>query len=193
MNELIDATDAVAAHRSTAIRPFPSKLSYWFREKVGELRLALRSWLGIDDAEASLSAIEGQLAALREVQTAHSTALLTLTETHLSLTECVNTLRKDLDADQKEFATERAADLERLALLETNVDKVSQQNGALASSLNGVTMLALAWREVPILKRAEKEAQARRERTRAEQADRAADAVKNAPAPITDGALNDCR
>lgn len=145
------------ASRYEPVFSFPSKLSYWFREKIGELRLRLRTWLGIDDAEASLSAIEGLLTqAVADIQA----------------------LREDLDADQKEFATERAADLERLALLETNVDKVSQQNGALASSLNGVTMLALAWREVPILKRAEKEAQARRERQRAEKATRAAEALK---------------
>lgn len=160
------------ASRYEPVFSFPSKLSYWFREKVGELRLALRSWLGIDDAEASLSAIEGLLTqAIADIQA----------------------LRKDLDADQLEYAENRAADAERLSTLEVNVQKVATQNAQIANGLNGVTMLALAWREVPILKRAEKEAQARRERQRAEKADRAADAVKNAPAPITDGALNDCR
>lgn len=172
MIDPFDASDAVAAHRSTAVKPFPSKLSYWFREKIGELRLRLRTWLGIDDAEASLSAIEGLLTqAIADIQA----------------------LRKDLDADQLEYAENRAADAERFATLEVNVQNVATQNAQIANGLNGVTLLALAWREVPILKRAEKEAQARRERQRAEKAYREADAVKNAPAPITDGALNDCR
>lgn len=158
-----------------------------FLPLVGTIQNAIRTFVGVEDCQDALfrldarcRVLEAENDKLREQRVFDRTWVDSNFAIYDQAVLDVQGIRKDLDADQAEYATERAADIERLALIEVNVQKVSQQNGALAGSLNGVTMLCLSWREVPMLKRAERAAQARRERQKAEQAVREAEAVKSA-------------
>lgn len=149
---------------------FPRRASYWWAEKKGELRLALRQWLGIEDMEAAITDIESRCISLQR----------SMQDGIDGCVEQINGLRTDVDADQSEYATNRAEDLKRLDELEANVQTLARQGAQLVNALNTATMLCAAWREVPLLKAAEAKAKAQAELRKQARDERTAEILKGA-------------
>ena len=158
--------DAVAAQRSAAIRPFPKHSAYRLRELLGTLlrltwcgilplmgkiQLALRKYAGTDDAMDALFRFGHPLSGARSRRT--------------------SPLRDILDADQAEYAQNRTEDQQRFLALDANLKLT-------ASACNGVSALAMAWREIPILKAAELTARTTKLKAERDRLEREAAAVK---------------
>lgn len=163
---------------------FPKKSSYWFRELIGTLRLtrcgllpligkvqaSVRTWVGYDELEEANFQLRGL--ALR-IERAMQDGID-------GCVEQINGLRADVDADQSEYATNRAEDLKRLDELEANVQTLARQGAQLVNALNTATMLCAAWREVPLLKAAEAKAKAQAEFRKQARDERTAEILKGA-------------
>ena len=156
--------DAVAAQRAAAIRPFPKHSAYRVRELWGTLRL---TWCGLLPLMGKL-----QLAARKYAGTEDAMDALFRLDTRCRALEAENIgLRRDLDADQKAYAEDRAIDLRRFEAMDANLKLT-------ASACNGVSSLAMAWREIPILKDAELTARTTKLKAERDRLEREAAAVK---------------
>ena len=155
---------------------FPTHDEYWMRDLLGRARLtwcgllpligriqtAIRKYVGTEDAMDALFRLDARCRSIEGMLD--------------SVVADLQAIRKDLDADQQSYATEHGEDLQRLSTLEGNLQTAS-------SAINGVTLLALAWREIPILKAAEAKAQKQREKNKADRLHRVATTAKNGAHP----------
>lgn len=152
-------------------------------------QLALMRWLGIEATNDALMRFEDRLSAVADSARAKA-ANMDSAIAHAGAD--IEALRADLDADQTEYATNRAEDLKRLNALEADVATLAKQGVMIVNSLNTATMLCAAWREVPLLKAAEQKAKAQAMQRQTEREERIAEiatgTVKNGRPPriVTD-------